>query len=69
MRNERWLRVSEAAKILKVSRQTVYRWTKKGYIIGIKQPSGQQKYEESEVERVRAEMLGARRFKDSPRAL
>jgi excisionase family DNA binding protein len=69
MREEKWLRASEAAKRLKITRQTLYRWTQKGYIAGIKQPSGQHKYQESEVERVYAEMLGDRRFKDTPRAL
>ena len=69
MRDEKWMRAGEAAKILKISRQTLYRWTLKGYIIGLKQPSGQHKYEESEVERVRLAILGDRRFRESPRAL
>jgi len=69
MREENWLRAGEAAKRLQISRQTLYRWTQKGYIYGLEQPSGQHKYEESEVERVRLLILGNRRFKDNPRAL
>ena len=67
MIQERWMRSGEAAKRLGVSRATIGRWRKRGYVEGIKQPSGQYKYAESEVDRVLVAMKS--RTYSNPRAL
>jgi len=59
---ERWLRVSEAAKELHVSRATVNRWRMKRIIVGILMASGKEwRYTESEVARVKMLMQPQRK--------
>ena len=59
---ERWLRASEAAKELHVSRATVNRWRMKGIIVGILMASGKEwRYTESEVARVKLLMQPQRK--------
>ncbi|TDA41322.1 MAG: hypothetical protein DSO07_05250 [Thermoproteota archaeon] len=44
--------VEEACKILKVSRMTIYRWIKKGWIVPVILPSGRLRIPHEEVQRL-----------------
>ncbi len=51
-RGERLLRTGEAAKLLGVSRHSIYRWIEKGLIRAVRLPSGRYRIPESEVRRI-----------------
>lgn len=44
--------LQEAKRILQVSENTIRRWRQKGYITGIKKPSGRYLYNLEELERI-----------------
>jgi excisionase family DNA binding protein len=50
------LPISQAARLLRVHPQTLRAWADKGLVPYVRLPSGQRRFDQQQLERVRAEM-------------